>query len=177
MPMYQEHCVVGLRRLFVVFEGNLTNLTSPYSLHHPKIGYWPYKMNRHEQIQIVSSKTSMNWALGDKRVEVLYASTGRTETEGTSRISKKALYSAFLRLSKTSSQITYKQAKAQSKEYQLSKKKWIEIMSKSYDTSWPLKPPEVENFPGKCRVSFRFMNPNISWNNDDNIDNNSDIVV
>lgn len=139
-------CCRSEKAVHTTCDGNFTNMASSYSVHHPKIGYWPYKMNRDQQIRIVSSKTSLNWALGDEHVEDLNASTGRTGTGGISRISKKALYSKFLRVGKTSSQITYKQAKAQSEVYQLSKKKWIEYMCKYFHTCWPSKPPEVEDF-------------------------------
>ena len=124
-----------------------TNLSSTYSLHHPKIGHWPIEKTtctstcRTEK----RSKSSLNWALGDEDVEVLDATTGRLQTDEISRISKKAFFSTFLRLCKPSSPSTYKETKAVAVEYQSSKKVWVDSMRRTF-SSWSAKPSEVETF-------------------------------
>jgi predicted transcriptional regulator len=158
-PLYMSGIVIGdvfshshvARALCCRSEKALRNyggLSPIYSLHHPKIGHWPIKITRIEQIGTNKNKWSINWAWGDNDVEILDATTGKLQNKGTSRLSKKALFPIFLRLCKRkpSSRSTYKESKSQSTEYQHSKNIWIDAMSKTFETSWTRKPSEVEDF-------------------------------
>jgi len=120
-------------------------IPQPFSLHHPRIGHWPLV---HGHVRTKRSKYSLNWALGDQTAEIIDAKTGMKDSSGDpSRVSKKALFQEFVRLHENSSPaLTYKEAKAQSSEYQKMKSIWVDAMSKTFHTGWCRNPTGLEEF-------------------------------
>ena len=121
--------------------------TSPYALHHPKIGHWPLQQSRIKQSRTTKNNLSMNWALGDKHTEVLNATTGRTNGKYLfSRISKKALFRSFQSLQTISPEATYKEIKSQAEAYHSVQGSWKKAMISLYGGKWAQKPSEVDDF-------------------------------
>mmetsp|Transcript_6529 Transcript_6529/g.9985 ORF Transcript_6529/g.9985 Transcript_6529/m.9985 type:complete len:123 (-) Transcript_6529:2837-3205(-) len=65
----QGHVARAICRRSQVAPENFEFSPPLFQLEHSKIVHWPLNSNRHEQVKKSRTKESINWALGDKKIE------------------------------------------------------------------------------------------------------------
>ncbi|GFN89739.1 double-stranded RNA-specific editase 1 [Plakobranchus ocellatus] len=100
---------------------------------------------------------SVNWCVGDEGLEVVNPTTGKTEKEEPSRLTKQAMFRDFLSLYGKISAIDssqgvlnaptfYSEAKAAVMDYQLTKQALLTAFKEACLGQWVKKPPEHDQF-------------------------------
>ncbi|XP_012939213.1 double-stranded RNA-specific editase 1 [Aplysia californica] len=99
---------------------------------------------------------SVNWCVGDEGIEVINPTTGKTEKEGVSKLSKQAMFGEFLALYGKLPALTsqgvlgpprlYSEAKAAVIDYQLTKQALFTAFQEGNLGHWVKKPHEYDEF-------------------------------
>uniref|UniRef100_A0A1B6D181 Double-stranded RNA-specific editase Adar n=1 Tax=Clastoptera arizonana TaxID=38151 RepID=A0A1B6D181_9HEMI len=161
-PIYLESIVLGslfnpshmYRAVCGRIESSVQALPPPYRLNKPQMGVTsspevrqPGKAPNH----------SVNWIIGEERVEVINAMTGKAELGAASRLCKQGLYKRFCSLIGRISTITefkkediktllYDEIKANVKDYQAAKNQLFQAFQKAELGMWLKKPVEQDQF-------------------------------
>lgn len=158
-PVYLDSIVLGsmfhaghmTRAVGGRLSGYIDSLPEGYMLNKPKLN----KMNSIMTRQIQKSPShAINWILGDRRIEIINATTGKREDGFLSRLSKRELFKRYCHMfSKVPSKIEQKMkpvlycdAKGMSNKYQQAKKSLSAAFFKAELGWWVEKPVEVDQF-------------------------------
>lgn len=156
-PIYLKTIIIGdifneihLRRaLFDRVQQHLEHLPLSYNLHKPLLfeNKAPAMLQTHN-----SPIISYNWYLGAEKAEVINCSTGETEKNERSRISKSSLFECFLKttrklnLSETYTKSLYSDCKNSSKKYIIAQKEFYNSLLTANLGKWIKKPVEINQF-------------------------------
>ncbi|XP_046357478.2 double-stranded RNA-specific editase 1-like isoform X1 [Haliotis rufescens] len=159
-PIYIDSIVLGslyhgdhLSRAVYARINNIENIYMPFMLNRPFLSGISNPESRQPG---KAPNFSVNWCNGDDGLEVINATTGKTEQGPMSRVCKQSLFQHFNKLfgqvsSVTSQTITkrpklYSEAKAAVMDYQLAKQQLFKAFQKSGLGSWVTKPIELDQF-------------------------------
>lgn len=159
-PIYLESIVLGslfnpshlYRAVCGRIETTVEGLPPPFRLNKPMLSVTsspevrqPGKAPNH----------SVNWVIGEERVEVINAITGKAELGAASRLCKQSMYKRFCQLIshvqsikdiKESDCHPYEHAKELVEDYQLAKQQLIQSFAKAKLGRWLKKPVEQDQF-------------------------------
>lgn len=159
-PIYLESIVLGslfnpshlYRAVCGRIETTVEGLPPPFRLNKPMLSVTsspevrqPGKAPNH----------SVNWVIGEERVEVINAITGKAELSAASRLCKQSMYKRFCQLVGRIQSIKdieesdchpYEHAKELVEDYQLAKQQLIQSFAKAKLGRWLKKPVEQDQF-------------------------------
>ncbi|XP_013394719.1 double-stranded RNA-specific editase 1 isoform X2 [Lingula anatina] len=157
-PIYFSSVILGslyhrehLSRALYIRLGSIEDLPQPYQLYTPLLSGISNPESRQPG---KAPGFSVNWCIGDPSLEVVNATTGKTEDGQPSRVCKHALYRCFHELfgkvSAASGQTElprfYVEAKANAVDYQLAKQKLFKAFETQGLGAWIKKPMEQDHF-------------------------------
>ncbi|KAL3836567.1 hypothetical protein ACJMK2_021991 [Sinanodonta woodiana] len=160
-PIYLDSIILGslyhrehLPRAVYGRLPNIDNLPSLYHINRPFLS----GINSPEGRQPVKAPNfAVNWCIGDQDLEVINATTGKTEEGLPSRLCKKTMFEHFLKLGDkgvsrgnkdaAKNPPLYSMVKVKAKDYQRAKLQLFQAFKKSGLGKWMKKPIEQDSFP------------------------------